>query len=77
MKTKRPVKMVLTREESLRVHVKRHPAKLYYKTGADKTGHVLALKARIVLDTGVYCSLGMDVWKTRSSLEQARIRSES
>ncbi len=61
LKTKRPVKMTLSREESLRVHVKRHPAKLYYKTGADKDGRVLALKARIVLDTGCYCSLGIDV----------------
>ena len=26
LKTKRPIKMVLTREESLRVHQKRHPA---------------------------------------------------
>ncbi|MEJ5202238.1 MAG: molybdopterin cofactor-binding domain-containing protein, partial [Anaerolineales bacterium] len=59
--TGRPVKMVLTREESLRVHVKRHPAWMRYKTGADKDGHVLALEAEIVLDTGIYCSLGMDV----------------
>jgi aldehyde oxidoreductase len=59
--TGRPVKMVLTREESLRVHVKRHPAWMHYKTGADKDGHVLALEAEIVLDTGIYCSLGMDV----------------
>jgi aldehyde oxidoreductase len=61
LKTKRPVKMVMTREESLRVHVKRHPAWMHYKTGADASGHVLALQAKIVLDTGIYCSLGMDV----------------
>lgn len=61
IKTKRPVKMVLTREESLRVHVKRHPAKMHFKTGADASGHVLALQARIMLDTGIYCSLGMDI----------------
>lgn len=61
IKTKRPVKMVLTREESLRVHVKRHPARMHFKTGADASGHVLALEAKIVLDTGIYCSLGMDV----------------
>ncbi len=61
LKTQRPVKMVLTREESLRVHVKRHPAKMYYKTGADKDGRVLAIEARILLDTGAYCSLGLDI----------------
>jgi len=61
LKTKRPVKMVLTREESLRVHQKRHPAWMYFKTGADSKGKVLALEARIVLDTGIYCMLGMDI----------------
>lgn len=61
IKSKRPVKMILTREESLKVHVKRHPARMHFKTGADAGGHVLALQAKIVLDTGIYCSLGMDV----------------
>lgn len=61
LKTKRPVKITLTREESLRVHVKRHPAWMHYKTGADAEGHLLALEARITLDTGAYCSLGLDI----------------
>ncbi len=61
LKTRRPVKMVLTREESLRVHVKRHPARMRFKTGADNRGRVLALEADITLDTGVYASLGIDV----------------
>jgi CO/xanthine dehydrogenase Mo-binding subunit len=43
------------------VHVKRHPARLHFKTGADQTGHVLALEADITLDTGAYASLGIDV----------------
>lgn len=57
----RPVKMVLTREESLRVHVKRHPAWMRYKTGADRQGRLLAIEADVILDTGVYASLGVDV----------------
>jgi CO/xanthine dehydrogenase Mo-binding subunit/aerobic-type carbon monoxide dehydrogenase small subunit (CoxS/CutS family) len=61
VKTKRPVKMVLSREESLRVHVKRHPAWMHYKTGCTKDGKVQALQARITLDTGAYISLGIDV----------------
>ncbi|MCL5611537.1 MAG: molybdopterin-dependent oxidoreductase [Chloroflexi bacterium] len=60
-KTKRPVKMVLTREESLRVHVKRHPSWIHYKTGCTKDGKVQALQARVTLDTGAYISLGIDV----------------
>jgi CO/xanthine dehydrogenase Mo-binding subunit/aerobic-type carbon monoxide dehydrogenase small subunit (CoxS/CutS family) len=61
LKCQRPVKMVMTREESLRVHVKRHPVKLHYKCGADKKGKVLAIEATSVLDTGAYASLGLDV----------------
>jgi aldehyde oxidoreductase len=61
LKTGKPVKITLSREESLRVHVKRHPAWMHFKTGADAQGHVLALEARITLDTGAYCSLGLDV----------------
>jgi len=61
LKTGRPVKMVLSRAESLRVHAKRHPAQIHYKTGADRSGKILALEADIVLDTGAYCSLGIDV----------------
>jgi CO/xanthine dehydrogenase Mo-binding subunit/aerobic-type carbon monoxide dehydrogenase small subunit (CoxS/CutS family) len=59
--TNRPVKMVLTREESLRVHVKRHPTWIYYKTGADEEGNLLVVKADVILDTGAYASLGIDV----------------
>jgi CO/xanthine dehydrogenase Mo-binding subunit len=39
--------MVLTREESLRVHAKRHPALMRFKTGADREGRVLAIEADI------------------------------
>jgi aldehyde oxidoreductase len=61
LKTGKPVKITLSREESLRVHVKRHPAWMHFKTGADAEGHFLAIEARITLDTGAYCSLGLDV----------------
>jgi CO/xanthine dehydrogenase Mo-binding subunit/aerobic-type carbon monoxide dehydrogenase small subunit (CoxS/CutS family) len=61
LRTRRPVKIVLTREESLRVHEKRHPVQMRYKTGADKEGHILAVEAEFTLDTGAYASLGVDV----------------
>ncbi len=61
LKTGRPVKIVFTRQESLRTHPKRHRTWLRFKTGADKDGHVLAVKADIVADTGAYASLGVDV----------------
>ncbi len=60
-KSGKPVSIVLTRQESLRVHVKRHPTWLHYKTGADKDGRILALETRVVADAGVYMSLTFDV----------------
>jgi aldehyde oxidoreductase len=61
LRTNRPVKITLTREESLRVHTKRHPAWIRYKTGADIEGKVLAIEADITLDAGAYASLSIDV----------------
>ena len=50
----RPVKTTLTREQSARHHVKRHPMTLHYKVAADAEGHLLAVRARIVGDAGGY-----------------------
>lgn len=54
----RPVKTVLTREQSLRIHPKRHPIILHYTVGADAQGRLQAVRARIVGDTGAYASVG-------------------
>ncbi|ERI89669.1 aldehyde oxidase and xanthine dehydrogenase, a/b hammerhead domain protein [Clostridiales bacterium oral taxon 876 str. F0540] len=59
--TKKPVKIVYSREESTVTHCKRHAVKMYYKTGVDENGKLCALKARIYGDTGAYCSWGMNV----------------
>jgi CO/xanthine dehydrogenase Mo-binding subunit/aerobic-type carbon monoxide dehydrogenase small subunit (CoxS/CutS family) len=61
LRTGRPAKIVLTREESLRAHPKRHAANMHFKTGADQEGHVLGISAEITLDTGAYASLGIDI----------------
>ena len=57
----RPVRTVLTREESLRIHPKRHPLTLRYTVGADSEGRLTAVRARIVGDTGAYASVGAKV----------------
>ncbi|HET6504939.1 MAG TPA: xanthine dehydrogenase subunit D [Amycolatopsis sp.] len=54
--TGKPVKMVYNREESFYGHVHRHPATLYYEHGADRTGKLVYVKARIFLDGGAYAS---------------------
>jgi xanthine dehydrogenase molybdenum-binding subunit len=57
----RPVRIVLTREQSLRIHPKRHPIELHYTVGADSEGRLTAVKADIVGDTGAYASVGTKV----------------
>lgn len=61
MVTGHPVRVALTREESLIMHPKRHPMKLEYKLACDHDGNFTAMKARIYGDTGAYASVGMKV----------------
>lgn len=56
--TGRPVKVLLSRDESIRLHPKRHPLIMKYTIGADADGRLVGLKAHIVGDTGAYASVG-------------------
>lgn len=56
--SKRPVKVKLTRKESLIVHPKRHPMSMDFTTACDENGYLTAMKAVIIADTGAYASLG-------------------
>jgi len=56
--TGRPAIAVHKREESVIGHSKRHPAIMWYKHGATRDGKLVAVEARIILDTGAYASLG-------------------
>lgn len=57
----KPVKITLTREESIRMHPKRHPVFMDIEVGADENGKLVALKLDAVGDTGAYASVGMKV----------------
>jgi selenium-dependent xanthine dehydrogenase len=59
--TGRPVKLTLSREESIRLHPKRHPIALDYTMGCDANGIFTAVKARMVGDSGAYASVGAKV----------------
>ena len=59
--TERPVKATLTRDESIRLHPKRHPMTLHYTVGCDSGGLLTAVRARIVGDTGAFASVGAKV----------------
>ncbi|MFE9693872.1 xanthine dehydrogenase subunit D [Micromonospora sp. NPDC005806] len=54
--TRRPVKMVYSREESFFGHVHRHPARLRYEHSATRDGRLVSVRARILLDGGAYTS---------------------
>ncbi|MCL1837540.1 MAG: selenium-dependent xanthine dehydrogenase [Treponema sp.] len=55
---KKPVKVLLSRQESINVHPKRHAMEIELTTGCDENGILTAMKAEIVSDTGAYGSLG-------------------
>ena len=57
----RPVKTTFSREESFLVHTKRHPIRMEYEVGCDADGKLLAVKARMIGDSGPYASVGMKV----------------
>ncbi len=56
-----PVRIILSREQSMRMHPKRHPLTMHYIAGADAEGRLTAVHARIVGDTGAYASVGTKV----------------
>jgi selenium-dependent xanthine dehydrogenase len=57
----KPVKVLLTRDESIIMHPKRHPIKMNYTLGCNKEGKLTVLKADMIGDTGAYASVGMKV----------------
>ena len=57
----RPVKCTLSREESLRIHSKRHPIRIELWAACGEDGKLTALKARMLGDSGPYASVGMKV----------------
>jgi len=59
--TGRPVKITLTRAESIRIHPKRHPLTMHYRVGCTQEGRLTFVKARMVGDKGAYASVGTKV----------------
>ena len=59
--TKKPVKILYDRKESLIVHPKRHATQIRVKMGAQKDGHLVSVQTELYGDTGAYASLGEKV----------------
>lgn len=54
LRTGRPVRTALSRRDSFAAHVKRHPARMWYRHEADRDGRLIRIDARLVLDGGAY-----------------------
>jgi len=55
--TRRPVRMIWDRQESLLGSTKRHPFVMRYRTGADRDGTITAQQVEIIGDAGAYPNL--------------------
>ncbi len=57
MDTRRPVKLIQTRENSFLSHGPRHPFTFTHKTGISSDGKITAMKIEITSDAGAYAKL--------------------
>jgi CO/xanthine dehydrogenase Mo-binding subunit len=58
LKTKRPVKLVYTREEEFQATTVRHPYIVKFKSGVKRDGRLVARQVEIISDSGAYVSWG-------------------
>jgi len=58
---RQPVRLVYSRDEAFLATAKRHPMEMEFETGSSKEGKLIALRGRIVCDTGAYASYGIAV----------------
>lgn len=56
LKTGRPVRLVLSREESMIASYKREPMSVHFSLGADAEGNLQAAKVDMLADSGAYAS---------------------
>jgi CO/xanthine dehydrogenase Mo-binding subunit len=65
LKTEKPIKMVNTRDQSIRESYKRHPYNMKYKIGATKDGKIQAMEIETVADSGAYaCQTPFVTWRS-------------
>lgn len=62
--TRRPVKLIWRREESVAIGVKRHPFRIRMRSAIDHIGRVLAHDVDFLADTGAYAQHGPEVLET-------------
>lgn len=60
-RTRRPVRMIWSRQESIQASTKRHPFTMHYRTAASRDGKILGVITDIVGDAGAYPALSARV----------------
>jgi CO/xanthine dehydrogenase Mo-binding subunit len=68
LKTKRPVKIEMTRKEDFQAATPRHSMEISIKTGVKKDGTLLARNALIKVDTGAYTFFGPNATSNTSMM---------
>lgn len=56
-KLKRPARLILDRDDDMKITGKRHPFQTHYKVAFDEEGHLLGLAAKLFADGGAYLDL--------------------
>ena len=56
VKTGKPASLIFDRKESVAYSNKRFPARIRYKSGANKEGHITAIDANITLECGTFAN---------------------
>jgi CO/xanthine dehydrogenase Mo-binding subunit len=60
-RTRRPVRFIFNRRESIRGHSKRHSQRIHHKLGSSREGRLVAAEVRVLLDTGAYAHWGENI----------------
>lgn len=60
-KLKRPARIVLSKDDDMRVTGKRHPFKNFFEVAFDDDGRILGLKAKLYADGGAYTDLSPSI----------------
>ena len=70
-KTKRPARIILTKDDDMIMTGKRNPFEIHYEVGFDKNGSILALRSRLYSDGGAYADLSTAI------MERAMLHSDN
>jgi xanthine dehydrogenase large subunit len=60
-RTKRPARIVLSKDDDMRITGKRHPFQTFYEVGFDEEGKIIALSVELFADGGAYCDLSSSI----------------